>query len=66
MHRYLTFEEIKTLTSKGYYSKKISSIGVTIIAMNSLVCDDTNFYLIANVTDPNDQLKWLEQELLKA
>lgn len=66
MHKYLTVEEIKTLTSKGYYSKRVQSLGVTIIAMNSLVCDDTNFYLIANVTDPSDQLKWLEHELLLA
>lgn len=52
---------MKTLSSKGYFSKKVESLGLTVIALNSMVCDDTNFYLIANVTDPSDQLKWLEK-----
>lgn len=66
MNKYLTAEELKTLNSKGYYSKKISNLGLTVIALNSIVCDDTNFYLIANATDPSDQLKWLEKELISA
>lgn len=37
-----------------------------VIALNSLACDNLNFYLIANITDPSDQLRWLETELLEA
>ena len=58
--KYLTKEEEVTLKSKGFYSKYMQALGVRVIALNSLVCDDTNFYLIANVTDPSGQLEWLE------
>jgi len=64
--KWLGEEAYETFINFGYYSKKHLDTNLRIISYNCLYCDSINFYLIKNPSDPNDQLKWLENELRKA
>jgi hypothetical protein len=63
MGKYLTKDERETLGRYGYYARKMPNMNLKVIALNGEVCDNMNFYLIANVTDPSMELEWLEKEL---
>jgi len=56
----------KTFSKFGHYSLKHKDTDLRIIAINTLACDVENFALIANATDPGEQISFLQQELSKA
>lgn len=55
----------------GFYTTKFATTdgtkydNVNVIAINTEACYNANYYLISNREDPGDQLKWLEETLLK-
>ncbi|CAG9323467.1 unnamed protein product [Blepharisma stoltei] len=51
---------------KGVYSVQYKNTNLRIIGLNTLSCDINNFYLFANVTDPNGYILWLNNELANA
>jgi sphingomyelin phosphodiesterase len=41
-------------------------MNLKVIAMNSQACNDMNWYLLRDPTDPGNQLKWIREELYDA
>lgn len=61
---WLTQDAINSFVINGYYSEVNQEKNLKIIALNTEACDTYNIWLIANPTDPGNQLAWLRQELL--
>jgi len=60
---WLTDEALTTFENKSYYSIVDKTHNVKIIALDTIVCDTDDFYLIRDPTDPLDQLAWFREEL---
>ncbi|ODM92693.1 Sphingomyelin phosphodiesterase [Orchesella cincta] len=58
-------EEQENFLSFGYYSVSPEP-GLRLLAINTNLCYDQNFWLAFYPQDPNGQLQWLADELLKA
>lgn len=56
----------QSLSKSGHYSLMHRNTNLKIIALNTLSCDYKNFWLLSNVTDPGDNLKFLYEELKSA
>lgn len=63
--RWLPPNVSSTLHLGAFYSVLIKP-GFRIISMNTNVCASFNFWLLQNSTDPNNELKWLVNELQMA
>ena len=63
---YLTEQAYEMFKQHGYYSQRHANTNIRIIALNSLLCDSFNFYLIANTTLTKRMYDWFEVELRKA
>eukprot|EP00331_Platyophrya_macrostoma_P015218 CAMPEP_0176467452 /NCGR_PEP_ID=MMETSP0127-20121128/38469_1 /TAXON_ID=938130 /ORGANISM="Platyophrya macrostoma, Strain WH" /LENGTH=281 /DNA_ID=CAMNT_0017860759 /DNA_START=388 /DNA_END=1230 /DNA_ORIENTATION=+ len=50
----------------AYYSSVLEKYNLKIIGLETNACDDGNYFLLENPTDPGHQLAWLHQELLDA
>ena len=59
-------EEAKFYDIYGYFSTFNSKFGLRIIAVNTQACNDMNWFLIRNPTDPGGMLAWLRQTLYQA
>jgi len=57
------FESFK---KNGFYTSKHKDTNLRVIGMNCYNCDQLNFFLIKNSTDPGDQYVWLEGVLRQA
>lgn len=55
-----------SLSKYGRYSLIHRNTNLKIIAINTLACDYRNFWLLVNVTDPGENLKFLWDELKSA
>lgn len=62
---WLPEQAVQSLKTNGWYSLEVKP-GFRIIAINSNMCQTYNFWLFYNWVDPNNQLQWLAEELLKA
>jgi len=72
---WLSDDEIELFSQYGYYSKPlrldahkhdtVPLPNVTVIGMNMNACNDMNWWLVADRSDPGNEIAWLEQELLK-
>ena len=60
---YLTPESRNQLLHQGFYAQINTRYNLKFIALNTQACDVLNFWLLSNVTDPGDQLQWLEDQL---
>ncbi|RWS19769.1 sphingomyelin phosphodiesterase-like protein, partial [Leptotrombidium deliense] len=60
-----TEEAIKTFKYGGYYAKKFGT-NFKVIALNTNICDRTNFWNLYAPIDPYDQLHWMVNELNKS
>ena len=56
-------DQLKTL---GVYSMLHAGTNLRMIALNTQACNDQNFYLWVNSTDPGGQVVWLWQQLAAA
>lgn len=54
-----------TIRKGGYYSVKVRE-GLKIISLQTNYCNNENYWLLINSTDPAEQLQWLIGELLDA
>ena len=63
---YLDDDAYESFRKFGYYTMKHKNTNLRIIALNCLICDTFNFYLIANQKDAKEQFKWLEKTLREA
>lgn len=63
LDNYLGPAERETLRRYGYYARRVPGQKLKVVSLNGEVCDNMNFFLIANVTDPSRELEWLEGEL---
>lgn len=54
------------LQNNGRYSLIHRNTNLKIIAINTLACDMSNFWLLSNVTDPGNNLEFLRSELASA
>mmetsp|Transcript_9201 Transcript_9201/g.9161 ORF Transcript_9201/g.9161 Transcript_9201/m.9161 type:complete len:420 (+) Transcript_9201:430-1689(+) len=63
---WLDAQAIATLKSKWTYSMVHPGTNLKLIALNTQACNNGNFYLFVNVTDPLGQIEWLENELSQA
>ena len=54
------------LKKDGYYSTFNSQYNLKIISLNSQACNDQNWFLLRDQTDPGGMLKWLRGELYDA
>lgn len=56
-----------TFSTKGYYVKQLNVAGFTtvtqVISLNALSCDSDNLYMWGSISDPNDQIAFLQDEL---
>lgn len=59
-------EELQSFEQNGYYTAKYLNTNLRIISVNSLLCDNLNFFLIKDPTDPGQQISWMEQVLRQA
>ena len=61
---WLSEEEIKVFEQWGYYSKPFEfNTKGKVIGVNMQACNDLNWWLLDDRTDPGYQLEWLEDEL---
>jgi len=56
----------ETIRAMGTYSIQHKNTNLRILTINTQVCNNLNFYLFKNVTDPNGQLEWIWNELAGA
>ena len=56
-------EEVKR---NMFYSKYDEKFNIRVIAIDTNTCNNLNFYLIENPTDPGNMLSWLKLQLLDA
>lgn len=52
----------KLIEKGGYYSVRPKP-GLKLISLNTNYCNNGNFWLLLNLTDPAGELKWLVEEL---
>ena len=55
-------EAQKFIAKGGFYSVRVKP-GLKIISMNTNYCNNQNYWLFLNLTDPADELEWLIDEL---
>jgi hypothetical protein len=62
---WLSEEEAQKFSEFGYYSKPLSfnSKG-RVLGLNMQACNNLNWWLFDDRSDPGHQIAWLEQELL--
>lgn len=60
---WLTPEAQATQADNAYWSMKDPLTGLRILAINSMMCDNLNFWLVLNSTDPGNHLVWLREQL---
>jgi len=63
---WLTADAKQQLRTTGVYSMLHPGSNLRIIALNTQACNDQNFFLWVNSTDPGGQVVWLYETLLKA
>lgn len=51
---------------KGFYSTYVQEIGVIAIGINTQACNNENWLLMSDPTDPFGQLAWLREQLIRA
>lgn len=56
---WLDEEALATFSQFSYYSMVNPEHNVKVIALNTIACDNNDFYLIADPTDPNHQVNSL-------
>lgn len=56
----------KHLLEQGYYAITIQQLGLRVISLNTQACNDMNWFLLKDPTDPGGMLNWLIQELKEA
>ncbi|EGR31549.1 ser thr protein phosphatase family protein, putative [Ichthyophthirius multifiliis] len=61
--QWLDEEGFQQLYNNGYYAQFNKEFNIRFIALNTQVCDNLNFFLIFNNTDPNAQIEFLYQQL---
>ncbi|RWS23735.1 sphingomyelin phosphodiesterase-like protein [Leptotrombidium deliense] len=61
----VTNEAINTFKFGGYYAKKFGT-NFKVIALNTNICDRTNFWNLYAPIDPYNQLHWMVNELQKS
>lgn len=60
-------EAAQSHRDRGFYSTWVGgNLGVRVIALNTQACNDGNWLLMKNPTDPFGQLEWLRRELYKS
>ena len=64
--KYLDSKAYDELATLGHYSQYDSELNIKFIALNTQSCDNLNFNLFSNNTDPNNMLAWLNQNLLES
>ncbi|KAL6076104.1 Sphingomyelin phosphodiesterase [Balamuthia mandrillaris] len=62
---WLDKDALATFVKGGYYTTLVKP-GLRLVSLNTQYCDIMNFWLIANFTDPADQLSWLQGVLSNA
>lgn len=63
---WLNEEEYESFAQNGYYTKKYLNTNLRLISINCFLCDNLNFFLIENPTDPQNQFAWMEDILRSA
>lgn len=63
---WLTEEAKLSMASKGFYSLVHPDTNLKIVTVNTQACNNDNFFLLANVTDPAGHIGWLWNELDQA
>jgi sphingomyelin phosphodiesterase len=63
---WLDEEALEVFRENSYYSMVNPEHNVKVIALNTIACDNNDFYLINDPTDPSHQLQWLRKELYDA
>ena len=59
-------EAMASIAATGSYSVLHKNTNLRIISLNTNACNNQNWWLFENVTDPGDLLAWLQNELQKA
>nr|CDJ93171.1 Metallophosphoesterase domain containing protein [Haemonchus contortus] len=62
---WLNDEASKTVLYRGSYSVKVID-GLRLISLNTGFCENTNFFLYLNQSDPDGTMSWFVTELFKA
>ncbi|PIO65461.1 hypothetical protein TELCIR_12868 [Teladorsagia circumcincta] len=62
---WLTDEASRTVLYRGSYSVKVTD-GLRLISLNTGFCENTNFFLYLNQSDPDGTMSWFVSELFKA
>ncbi|KAK6047138.1 Ser/Thr phosphatase family protein [Cooperia oncophora] len=62
---WLNNEALKTMLYRGSYSVKVTD-GLRLISLNTGFCENTNFFLYLNQSDPDGTMTWFVSELFKA
>jgi sphingomyelin phosphodiesterase len=63
---WLDAEAIASLKQRGTYAMLHPGTNLRMVALNTQACNDQNFYLWVNSTDPGGQVQWLWETLLAA
>ncbi|XP_055336532.1 sphingomyelin phosphodiesterase-like [Paramacrobiotus metropolitanus] len=64
-NQWLPPDAISTVSGGGYYRVKPFP-GLRIISLNTNACNTMNWWLLLNMTDPDNELQWLINELQEA
>ena len=56
-------DAFNTYSNFSYYSSYKKEMNLKVIGLNSQACNDENWYLLQDPTDPGGMLKWLRNEL---
>ncbi|GAV05396.1 hypothetical protein RvY_15537 [Ramazzottius varieornatus] len=64
-NQWLPAESLKTVASGGFYRVDVFP-GLRIISLNTNYCNNMNWWLLVNMTDPDNELQWLISELQDA
>jgi len=64
--QWLPSDSKQDMATLGFYSLIWPGTNLKIIAINSQACNNLNFYLFANVTDPAGHIPWIQNELNQA
>ncbi|CAG9327656.1 unnamed protein product [Blepharisma stoltei] len=63
---WLDAQAIETLKSTWTYSMVHPGTNLKMVAINTQACNNDNFFLLENATDPMGQIQWLAKELAAA
>lgn len=63
---WLGADSIATFKINGFYSHFIQEKNLKIIGLHTQACNNQNFYLFADPTDPGNMLEWFRNELQSA